>query len=487
MDHSEELTAMGFLKKLIGFSMASWLCAGISFLATPVLTRMYLPEEIGHINIFSTYMTFFQTISIMALDQAFMRFYNEPLEGVNKKNFLRYCLRLNLRLAFVFAIVICGGFGYFSTQISGERNLLIPVCLSIVIFCSTFLRMSSISSRMERNIVQYTWQVILIVFIEKIIVAFTAFIHPLHTTAIFTMTVCYVILSVIFFYLKREVLQPAEKIPRETVAAIFKYSLPYVPVLLLSWLNGSIPLLVLRKYMDYSTIGIYTNAVTMASILTIAQTGFSAYWEPFIFEHFRDSGSKHKIEKIQRVIIYTIISIAISIVLFQDMLYLLVGEKFRASKLIFPLLMFTPICNSIADMTGVGVKISKKNYLNIYAFIGNSLTNICLSYLLVPTIGLMGAGIAVCISSLVMLIIRSVLGARYYKTDQNYIHIIVSVALMCAACIINIFFAGLIYIRTMTLLLILVGVCLLFKTEMVTIIKFIVCEIRTSADKMNRN
>lgn len=487
MDHSEELTAKGFLKKLIGFSMASWLSAGISFLATPVLTRMYLPEEIGHINIFSTYMTFFQTISIMALDQAFMRFYNEPLEGINKNNFLRYCLHFNLRLSFLFAIVICGGYGYFSTQISGEKNWLVPVCLSIVVFCSTFLRMSSISSRMERNIVQYTWQVILIVFIEKIVVAITAFILPLHTAAIMVMTAGYVILSVIFFNIKRKVLQPTEKVPRETAAAIFKFSLPYVPVLLLSWLNGSIPLLVLRKYMDYSTIGIYTNAVTMASILTIAQTGFSAYWEPFIFEHYRDTDSKKKIEKIQRVIIYTIITIAISIVLFQDVLYLLVGERFRASKLIFPLLMFTPICNSIADMTGVGVKISKKNYLNIYAFIGNSLTNICLSYLLVPAMGLMGAGIAVCVSSLVMLIIRSALGAGYYRTGQNYSHIIVSVALMCAACFINVFFAGFFYIRTMILLLLLAGLCLLFKREMAAIIRFIVCEGKAAAERINKN
>ena len=41
MEISSELTAKGFLKKLVGFSMAAWISAGISFLVTPVFTRLY--------------------------------------------------------------------------------------------------------------------------------------------------------------------------------------------------------------------------------------------------------------------------------------------------------------------------------------------------------------------------------------------------------------------------------------------------------------
>ena len=117
--------------------------------------------------------------------------------------------------------------------------------------------------------------------------------------------------------------------------------------------------------------------------------------------------------------ILVLISAAVCIVIFQDVIYLLVGEKFRASKTFFPFLMMTPICNAIADMTGIGIMLSKKSYLNIYTFIGNTFTNLSLSYVLVPKIGVMGAGIAVGISALVMLIIRSYLGGRYYKICES--------------------------------------------------------------------
>lgn len=478
MEKAEELTARGFLKKLIGFSMASWLSAAISFAITPIFTRLYVPEEAGHINLFVTYMTFFQTVCIMALDQAFMRFYNEDLEGLRKDNLLRYCLRFNMGIAAMVSVIILAGYRYFSEQISGDCNREIPICLVIVIFSSAFLRMSSISSRMEKNVFQYTLQVLLTSFAEKVIITLVAFRYPDHKIAILAMTICYVSFSLCFVGAKLSVLKSVHKVPWKTTKTILKFSIPYLPVLILAWLNNSIPLLVLKKYVDYSSVGIYTNAVTMANILTIIQTGFSAYWEPFIYEHYKNANNKDKIKKIERTMVGLLIFVAISIVLFQDVIYLLVGEKYRVSKIFFPLLMFTPICNSIADMTGIGIKLSKKNYLNIFAFIGNSFTNLALSYLLVPRIGIMGAGIAVGTSALVMLAIRSFLGRRFYKINEDNKFIILSLALMCVACVVNALVTKPL-VKYGFLLILLLSICAIFRREIVFMVRFAIRELKS--------
>ncbi len=471
MGNSDELTAQGFIKKLVGFSMASWLSAAISFLATPIFTRLYLPEEIGHINLFTTFTTFFQTISVFALDQAYMRFYNERLNGLSKENLLSYCLKINLSISLFSTMIILIGNRYFSIQISGEENFLIPTCLSIAVVCSTFLRMSSVSSRMEKNIFQYTLQVVLTTFVEKVIFTFAAFFRPEHKAAIMIMTAGYIIICTVFFVLKRKSsLLPAYDIPRNTTEIILKFSVPYLPVLLLSWLNNSIPLLVLKKYVDYSSIGIYTNAVTISSILTILQTGFTAYWSPFIYEHYKDEKNKEKIQRIEKIVILTLLFAATNIVLFQDIIYLLVGEKFRASKVFFPFLMLTPVCNVIADMTGIGIMLSKKSYLNIFTFLGNSSVNLLLSFLLVPKIGVVGAGIAVGASALVMLSIRSYLGGRYYRIGESYRFIIEALLMMICACIINMMFAEQVIIKSLLLILILVILFVRYKSEFMYLI-----------------
>ena len=477
MNKSDELTARGFAKKLIGFSMASWLSAALSFVVTPLLTRLYLPEDIGHINMFTTYMTFFQTVCVMALDQTFMRFYNEKLEGLTKFNFLRYCLKINMGIAAVSVIIILAAHEYFAVQIAGEKSWLIPICLCIVIVASTFLRMSSISSRMEKNIPLYTLQVVMGTFSEKVIITLIAFAYAQYQTAILSMTVCYACFSVIIFFMKRKVLYPANNIPPETNRTILKFAIPYLPVLLLAWLNNSIPLLVLRKYVDYSSIGIYTNAVTMANILTIVQTGFSAYWEPFIYEHYKDKNNKEKIRKIEKTIIGGLIFAAVCIVLLQDIIYLLVGEKFRASKVFFPFLMLTPICNSIADMEGIGIKLSNKNYLNIFAFIGNTFVNLLFSYLLVPRIGVMGAGIAVGISAIVMVIIRSFLGRKYYKINDKNKFIFWALIIMGMTCIANAIIESS-ERKFIVIFILLLILCLIFKKEIYYIRNIFIRELK---------
>lgn len=457
--------------------MASWCSATISFAITPLLTRLFMPEEVGHINLFITYMTFFQTLCVMALDQAFMRFYNEKLDGICKDNFLTYCLRINFGITAIAAVIIIMGHGYFSEQIAGEKKWQIEVSLIIVIMSSTFLRMSSVSSRMQKNVIQYTMQALLVVFAEKVIVSLIAFRYPTHMIAIVAMTICYAGFALIFFIIKLPVLKPATKIPWKTTKTILSFALPYLPVLLLAWLNNSIPLLVLKAHVDYCSIGIYTNAVTMANIITIIQTGFSAYWEPFIYEHYQDETNKWKIQKIERFVVWLLVFMAISIVLFQDIIYLLVGEKFRTSKEFFPLLMLTPICNSIADMTGIGVKLSKKNYLNIFAFIGNTSVNLCLSYILVPQIGVLGAGIAVGVSALVMLTIRSCLGRRYYKINTCNSFVYLSIVVMCVACIINAVVSNKIT-KYSLLVLLLLTLCIIFRNEVKYLLEFASRELR---------
>ncbi len=480
MGTSSELTAKGFLKKLVGFSMAAWISAGISFLVTPVFTRLYLPEEVGHINLFITYMTFFQTVCVCALDQAFMRFYNEELEGLKKSIFLGHCLKINLIIVIIVITIIILKFDFFSMQISGETNWLVPVCLSVDVVSSTFLRMSSISSRMEKNIFQYTLQVVLITFVEKVIFTVIAFYRPNYKLAIIAMSLGYITLSLFFCFVKRKnKLLSFVHVPWCTTKTLLKFSVPYLPVLLLSWLNNSIPLFVLKSYVDYSAVGIYTNAVTIANILTIIQTGFTAYWGPFIYTHYKEKNNIEKIKKIERMIILILISTAILIVIFQDVIYLLIGEKFRASKMFFPFLMMTPVCNVIADMTGIGIMLSKRSYLNIYTFIGNTSTNLLLSYLLVPKIGVMGAGIAVGMSALVMLIIRSFLGGRYFKICKNNWFIVSAMGIFILACAVNALFVENLILKTLLLVILFGMICSIFWKEIIYLAKFVFQEVKS--------
>lgn len=113
----------GFVKRLIGFSSASWISAAISFISTPIITRLFLPQEVGKINLFTTFMVLFQTVSILGLDQAFMRFYNEPPFKINKRTLLGLCIFFSFSMSMICALIVLIFFKEVTTEITGDIKI----------------------------------------------------------------------------------------------------------------------------------------------------------------------------------------------------------------------------------------------------------------------------------------------------------------------------------------------------------------------------
>lgn len=227
-------------------------------------------------------------------------------------------------------------------------------------------------------------------------------------------------------------------------------------------------------YVDYSAIGLYSNAVTIANILTILQAGFNIYWVPLAYENYKNN--KDKLIKIHRTMAFLLISFALCIIFFQDYIYLLLGERFRAGKLFFPFLILTPICNSIADATGIGIMISKKSYKNIYTFITNTSINFLLCFILIPKIGVAGGAIAAGMSALSMLMVRTYIGSKYYKLNDNYWYLFLSILALVVTAFINWIFQDFLIVRGLSCFFALTFVIFIYRKEVKYLYLFIVNE-----------
>lgn len=444
--------------------MASWISAAISFVVTPIVTRLFVPDELGRVNMFITFLTFFQTLSILSLDQAYMRFYHEKLESFDKEKLFAFCMRICYSMAFFNSILLLLFRDVFSNQIVGASNVTVILCLILTIFSSVSLRMNSICARMENNVVVYTIQVIGTAIVEKVLYLFVALKSATHLYAIVAITLGYFILALFFQVRNRKlVFAKIGQLDKKSVGIILKFAIPYLPVLLLAWLNNSIPQFFLKNYVDYSAIGIYTNAVTIANILTLIQTGFSAYWGPFAYEHYKTEGEK--LRKVSKIVTLVVIMMALGVILFQDVIYLILGEKYRLGRLFFAFLLFTPVCNTIADTTGIGIMLSQKSYLNIFTFLGNSLVNILLCLILIPQIGNIGAGIAAGTSAITMLVIRTILGNKYYKLVDNYSYIIISMLTLYICAIVSWKFSESFWIRSAIVLISMLETMIVYRKE----------------------
>lgn len=424
-----------FIKKVIGFSIPTWIGFAISFISTPIVTRIFIPAEIGRINLFATVLNLLMLVAFLGFDQAYVRFYKELPGKYNKNEFFTFALSCSLVFGIFISVVILFLNRYVSFQITGAESLLISAFLAIALIANIILKFLNIYSRMEQNILFYTIQAVTVVFVSKVFFVIVALWNPSHQNAIAMMTLGYVITAVIFLLVKKNTLSKISYYDQKSAISLLKFGLPLVPITALSWLNNSLPQFMLKAFVDYSSIGIYTNAVAIATTMNLIQTGFNIYWIPYVYANYKEG--KITIQKVHKYITFLMCILGIFIIFSQDLIYLLLGSAYRSSKIFFPFLLLSPISFTIAETTGIGIGISKKSYLNIISFSGSVGINLILSFILIPKIGIDGAAISAGFSAVFLLILKTILGEKYYRSIPNYYQTIVSILIMIIIAFVN--------------------------------------------------
>ena len=461
-------TRFSFFKSFVGFSLSSWVSAGLSLISTPIITRAFSTTELGKINMFISIVNMLMHFSYLGIDQAFTRFYNEPIGKNNKKSLLGVCFTV---MCFI-ALAVSAGILFFrdilSSTVIGYVTYIIPVSVILSVISNIILRFFNLAARMEKNAFLFNVQAITITIISNISYVCTASFSPNAEYAIVFRTVLISIAAIVFWAFKaKKTVSFKCDLSKGVIKELFAYSLPICPAAILAVANSSVGQIVMKSYVDFSAVGIYSNAVTVASIITIVQSGINNYWTPFVFENYKTK--QKQIIKMHHMISVTVIMCGLMILLFQDLIYLLlIGKNFWASKQLFPLLIISPICYTISETLGIGIRISKKPTLNIPVYIINFVVNIGLCFILLPRIGVIGAAVASAVSSIAMLIAKSFFGERSYRCSDNYFKLAFALASLVSVSVIHVF----VYESMIKYAVYLVGiaiVCIVYAKEIKTI------------------
>ena len=407
-----------FVKKFLGFSIVPWVSFALSFITAPISTRIFDPDVHGKINIFNTYSNLFGLLILIGLDQAYARFYNERPNNRSKGYLFSFCFALTYSLIAVLFIVALPIRDWLSLTFFDETDNLLLGLLFVSIFCSSTLRYLNLTYRMEQDIKMYTIQGILNVIVSRVLYIGVGFWDPSYKPALIVLSVSHLMLACFYLFIQRNRFGRLCEYDKGFAKEMFKFAIPLIPVSVLSWANTSIPQVVMQKTMDYYSVGIFTSAMSLANVILIIQSGFNTFWVPYTYENYKTQTGQFF--KVHRYLACALTLFALLLVCSQDIVFLLLGEKYRAAKAFFPFLILGPTCYAIGEVAGVGINISKKTYLNILVFGGSIMVNIILCLILRIPFGVAGIAMATSAAAITSMIIKTIFGERYYKVVTNY-------------------------------------------------------------------
>lgn len=430
----KEMKKNGIVGAIIGFSTLSIVIAAIGFIVVPISTRLISTEDLGKINMLQGVVNILVPLMCLGLDHGYIRKYSELDNNTNKRLFSSSLLIALLATVFLGALSTIV-WRPISRSIVGDERMDIIVILAISTASYVIERFLEMQCRMENDSKQYGIIAIHFTIANKVIYVLAAcFLHN-YISLLYVLAISELIASILFLIANRHRFDK-KFVEAYQIKDSMSFGIPLMGALVILHIMQYIPKYYLSKSFGYSVVGIYSTAVTLSSVITLIQTGFSLVWAPYVYEHYKEKNND--IDQLQEALVSVLLIFSTLVVFTQYIWVYIVGIKYRSFIIYMPILLMVPVFNSLGDITGIGINIAKKTKLHLVNNTSAILTTFVMSSLLVPAFGPIGAAVASALGSLTLYLLRTLESKKYYMPVKSFKLILFCIGILITASIVNI-------------------------------------------------
>jgi O-antigen/teichoic acid export membrane protein len=193
------------------------------------------------------------------------------------------------------------------------------------------------------------------------------------------------------------------------------------------WISLYIDRIMINHFLSIDEVGLYGIGHRVASIAGIAMVGFQGALTPLVYTYYRDHDTPRQLARIFRLFLVLALTVFLGLSLFaSDVLRLLTTESFYGGAVVVVYLV-PAILLANMYIFAPGIAIAKKTHYFIWINTGGALLNIVLNYLLIPVLGIVGAGLATLVGYLVVFSLYMAASQRLYRVPHHWYPIVVAV------------------------------------------------------------
>ena len=244
------------------------------------------------------------------------------------------------------------------------------------------------------------------------------------------------------------------------------FGLPLVIGGLAAWGLNVMDKLFLRAMSNYTELGIYSVAMSIAAVAAILSGIFNTIWSPMVFKWESENlVDLKKIDNISETILVIIYFLIVLSGLFSWIIPYLLPKQYSIIQFLITTCLLGPLFYTLSETTAVGIALTRKTKLSMLASVGAMLVNLLGNYLLVPKYGAIGATASTAFAFWCFFILRTEFSKLVWrKIPVLRSYIIVTVLMVYS--VYSMFFLKENYLVFLLIwfLLLIVGVFIFFKT-----------------------
>ena len=436
-----------FVGNVMKYSVATYL--GFLISGAALIIKGVLPADAYAVPAtFMAYTMSLMNLGMLGLDQALLRFYREPPRGATGRGMFLACVRLSLLVMLVvgaaaslfFAPTLAVAFGL------GQGGAALVPFLFLNAALYMLVRYVNVLLRLENDVRAYTVQTLWMNACLNLIYLLPGFFTSNVWAFIAAALAGFGGVAVAFWFRALGASRGQDAAPRGLRApvagqGIYRLMLPYglllAPAAILTPLYRSVCLSFLAAGPGATSQGLFEFAYTLAQLVTTVQAGFSTYWGPYVYAHYRTE--QERIGRIHDVLNFLVFGFFCVLIMFEDVIFLIFPDK-AACMRFFPVMMLSAVFAILIEGTVYGNAIARRPHHDTIGVALGVAVNVALCAWLVPLYSVTGAAAAVAASNAAMFLYRTVTGQYYYRTIPNYGRTISGFLLALAATCVGVVF-----------------------------------------------
>lgn len=203
------------------------------------------------------------------------------------------------------------------------------------------------------------------------------------------------------------------------------FAIPYGVICVVGAISPTLERMLTDTLLGTEQLGLYAVAAKIALLIGLLVSAFQTAWGPFSLSIHKQTDAAQTYNLVLKFFTLIACVAALGITLLaQPLIVLLATQTYiGAAVVVFPL-VFGLVVQATSWITEIGITLSKRSYLNIYAYIGLIVTTLIGIWVLAPLFGLLGVGLGVMAGHLVKAVIASALAQRAYPMGWHYTQVL---------------------------------------------------------------
>jgi len=407
------------LKRLSGESLVYGLGQvsgrAVSLLLVPILTRVLLKQQFGVAELVSGYSSSVLLVLVFGMDAALARFFYEQSDRAARVRMASTSFVFRLAAGVVAATLLAPLAGLLAAHVMGGEvytkylrigALTLPFTL-VVLWCNDLLRVTF-----------QPWKFVALNLTQTLLVGGLTLYFVL-ARGLGVAGVLYgkwlgdAVASLLGVVLCRHHLRP--HFDRAILGTMLRFGMPLVPLAFAYGIIGSVDRWSLQHFASLEEVGVYALALKFFAVVTLGVSAFQLAFMPFAYARAQDADAPRLYARVLGLYVAVAATGALLVGLLAPLgIRLLATRDYATAAAPALWLGFAAAAQGAYYVVGLGVNLSRRNELLVWAALGAALLAALGNLLLVPRLGAEGAAIATFAGYATSAVLTYVISQRVY-------------------------------------------------------------------------